>query len=446
MTAPAPASLGITAKSIHAAAGRSASKRAPADPAAAREGLRTRYALQRKLQSVLYRPELPASEQHRACWCHRSITDYRQGSVQVLRRADGGSARLIGVQTCGNARLCPVCGPKVGARRREELELAHVRHVRQGRGLAYLLTLTFPHGIELRLSEAEAKLTDAIRRFKNSRTWKRMRARGALGYVSSSEETFGALNGWHPHQHVLLFGQRDTIEGRDNEAGDLVGAHVDELKAAWLASCRKAGIAIDSITDFLDHGLRVQGGIAAAEYVAKFGRETSWSLSAEMTARSWKAGRLSDHYTPPQLLALAHAGISIVGRGETFDPAALILDYAGVYKGKRLLTWTPGLKAALGIDDIDDEAIAADTSAAPEESEVATITTDQLASLHARRALGEFLAWCADYCDAGDALENQRIADDAIRWLMEDRPPTALGVMRVGGTKNRNYVSWTKVQ
>jgi len=230
MTAPAPASLGITAKSIHAAAGRSASKRAPADPAAAREGLRTRYALQRKLQSVLYRPELPASEQHRACWCHRSITDYRQGSVQVLRRADGGSARLIGVQTCGNARLCPVCGPKVGARRREELELAHVRHVRQGRGLAYLLTLTFPHGIELRLSEAEAKLTDAIRRFKNSRTWKRMRARGALGYVSSSEETFGALNGWHPHQHILLFGQRDTIEGRDNEAGDLVGAHVDELR------------------------------------------------------------------------------------------------------------------------------------------------------------------------------------------------------------------------
>lgn len=340
----------------------------------------------------------------------------RYGTADVYRSVDGSSARITGLTTCGLPWSCPVCGAKVAEVRRRELSESLAAWVNAEQGGAYLLTLTFPHARADELGTLVDLFLKARQRWKNSRTYKRHLGpdSGAAGAVTALEVTWGA-NGWHPHVHMLVFHQRGALgEGEPAENGDLSSRAIDELKNAWVKALIKDGLCDQSqASDTWHHGLNVRGGEKAAEYIAKYGHDEKWGASSELTRAARKVGAAGEvageiHVTPFQLLAWA-------GQGDGLS-AELFRTYVAAFKGKRLLTWSPGLRKRLNLsaEEAPDDQVAAQDDPLPEEKNIASIDAEGLAVLVSRGLFGEFHLYVAESCsDPGTA---QADVDDYIAW------------------------------
>ena len=143
------------------------------------------------------------------------------------------------------------------------------------------------------------------------------------------------------------------------------------------------------------YALDVRGGAGAAEYIAKWGHEEAWGLSSELTSSHAKTGArdtwgTSNHYTPFQLLEMAKGG----------DGHAICAfrEFVTVFDGKRMLTWSRGLKDHFGIDEIDDDQAAHEQELSlPDEHQVGELEPQQLQVLTKFGRLGDFLAFVAEF-------------------------------------------------
>jgi hypothetical protein len=344
----------------------------------------------RRSGSILYDPSKAAHEQHRTCWCHRGVANAAD-NVTVYRTVNGDSARMHGVTTCKSVWTCPTCSARICAVRQAELSEGMRYWVDQG-GYVFLMTLTFPHDRGEALGQLLPAFAKATTHFKNSKTYKRILAKGIRkGSVSSLEVTLGERSGWHPHRHDLVFCTPDAFgEVSEGDGGRLMSRLIDELKQQWYESLRKAGLCErHEMSDVLAHGLDIRGGQYAAEYIAKFGREQKWGLSREVTMHAAKVGTDNKGAHPFQLLAWADEG----------DQLAVdqFREYAQAFEGKRMLTWTKGLKKELtGKDETSDEEAA--DQVLPEEAVAGTINAEALSVLQSRRLLANFLAFVAHHC------------------------------------------------
>ena len=82
--------------------------------------------------------------------------------TQVWKSKKHKTASYGCLQTCGSVWVCPVCGAKVGERRRGEIQQAMAQHRACG-GEVHLLTLTAPHTRFDVLEELQAKLGKAFK-------------------------------------------------------------------------------------------------------------------------------------------------------------------------------------------------------------------------------------------------------------------------------------------
>lgn len=421
-TQPPPITLGISAKSADARTGQGF----PGDFSAKLAAKVERHALLRMSQRLVYSPEKSADKQARVCWCHRTIVS-TSNELGVHRANDGSSARFSGVATCGSVWHCPVCAAKITEARREELSRAMVAHVTAG-GLAFLLTLTFPHEADHPLPELLEHFPKALRLFKSCAEYKRILGKngtaGRIGSVRSLEVTIGQANGWHPHTHDLIFaGQYCFADAAIDANGNLSSPEIDRLKAAWVECLIKSGLGTTSkLAWMMEHALNVRGGQHAAEYIAKFGRDERWGASSEMTRPHAKVGTASIggdalHFTPFQLLLWAANGDGWA--------AHRFREYAEAFTGKRMLSWSPRLKRILLGDDLEqsDEEIAAGPLV--EESQVGAIDPEQFEVLLSRNKVGEFFRYVAQSCCDPTTAE-QDIADyiDSLREQPETHGKT----------------------
>ena len=411
--------LGTTTKSVHGGGG----KRNPLtgyDPHKAR---RVRLGLLRTAQSVMFDREAP--KQKRTVWCGRTVKS-RVERVSVRRAVDGSNARLSGVAVCGCVWTCPVCAAKITEARRQQLAAGMVNWTKGG-GYAYLLTLTFPHQVDMPLVELLAKQTKALHRFHNSRQYKAFSERyHRAGTVKSLEVTWGR-HGWHPHSHSLIFADPGLEQDQ---------ATLDALKKVWTDSLRRYALADGTQQREIDaHSFDLRGGQYASEYIAKFGHETGYGLSAEITRAHAKIGArrgLGDtvnddvHVTPFQILEWAAEGDRVAW--------SLFREYAECFEGKRMLVFSPGLKQTLKITDADDWELADEPL--PDEIEVAQITAQQLAVIVSRNAVADFLEYVATCCDNLDT--GQGDVDDWIAAI-EGRPKTHSGTVRVRPSMATRY-------
>ena len=374
-----------------------------------RNGLKRRHQLLRTSQSILFKADLEPKRQHRTVWCHRHVVT--EGGIPVNRKLDGGSARLGKVKTCGSVWACPVCAAKVAEVRRRELAYAMEQHVAAG-GYAYLVTFTFPHYIGQTLEELMEPFNKARQSFQNSRKWKAvMEQAEKIGVVNSLEVTYGNGNGWHPHLHMLVFCNPGAFqEGEADDSGRLSGHAIDHLRAEWVRLLEKKGLVDAGNRSWAgQYGLDVRGGKKAAEYIAKWGHDESWGMSSELTSSHAKTGTREtwgshDHYTPFQLLAMAKAG----------DGHAICAfrEFVKAFDGKRMLTWSRGLKDHFGIAEMDDDDAAAEQELAlNDEHTVGEIQAEQLSVLTKYGKLGEFLAFVAEH---GNGDEPQQLIDN---WI-----------------------------
>ena len=401
--------LGINAKSRDRGAG---------DGGIALQGRRVRFDMTRTSGALLFDREKDAKAQYRVCWCHRGIQT-KGGEASIYRRKDGGGARMGGVIRCGSVWLCPVCALPVSEERRAELESGMKAWTGKG-GHVYLLTLTFPHERDEGLADLMARMGKAMDKFRTGRPYRNMREQfGVVGVVRGLEVTWGQ-NGWHPHMHLLVFGKPGL------EADQ---ATIDILRGAWVGALQKVGLCPTAkISWAMERALDLRGGAKAAQYIADYGRDEKWGMSSELTRHAAKVGarglsNFDGHVTPFQVLDWARTGDAVAVR--------LWREFADVFHGKRKLVYSAGLKEILGIRDRDDEEIANDDAQRPEEEITGTIQQAQLAVLHSRRALGEFLDNVARY--GGDQ-------SDVDGWIREiaSRPKVARGTLATRG----EYSEW----
>lgn len=377
VSAPAALPLGIEAKSLHTPTGAETVGDALGGMVAGDRSKKRRFDLLRAAAGLLWRPGLHWKEQHRTVGCHRHVQDSLHG-VEIRRRADGSGARFSGVHTCGFIWGCPVCAEKIANRRRDELRLANAAHAKAG-GASYLMTLTFPHERgALALPEMLALFGKAVDRFKNSRTYKNAMAHWKrIGNVKALEITYGE-HGWHPHIHEVIFAAPGMQDAADT---------IRNLSDAWIRALLKAGLShVSKIEAMEKHAFDLKAGAFVTDYIAKFGREPAptsrqidatkqqWGIHSEVTKFTTKIGTSATKdyigLTPFGLLAdYAENGNQQSG--------ALFREYAEAFKGKRQLTWTPGLKKALDIAELEDAEIAAGERDRPKEEHCARLDSEE---------------------------------------------------------------------
>jgi hypothetical protein len=324
----ARAPLGTHAKSVHSLTVPSAS--AGFDPMAVKA---QRFKLQSVAASII-----PDS---RTAKCLRLRAHNQE--IKVWKVNEYGTAHYTGLQTCSSVWACPVCAAKIAERRRAELLSAMCVHQANG-GNVHLLTLTVPHQRGDVLKELLDQQAKALKRFWNDRVTKVVLAEmGYLGQVRALEVTHGRKslfnNGWHPHFHVLLF----TGVGADAKASTLYQRHQWQLALyeVWAKACEYAGLGTPS----LQHGLKLDNGKKASNYVTK------WGLEDEMTKAHLKKGRAGGE-TPFDFLR------AVADDSSDKQAAALFREFVHAFKGKRQLGWSKGLKKALAVENVSDEELA----------------------------------------------------------------------------------------
>jgi hypothetical protein len=259
-------------------------------------------------------------------------------SVEV--KSTGEVAHFAGLAVCGLVWVCPVCGPKIRQGRAEEIGGALRAAIDQGLGVEFL-TLTFRHHAGQRL----AQLLDADRRaWDSTRKARPLRALldklGFVGLVQAHEVTHGQ-NGWHPHRHISLVFARPLTDNERGELENLIWRTWDgRLRRQGLSSLRGPGTVLKRCT--------------AAEglgwYLTKVDGKTS--LGLEMARADLKTSRLGGR-TPQQILTDALEG------GESAD-VALWQEFEQATFGRKLITWTPGLRKQLldQVDEVEDQQLA----------------------------------------------------------------------------------------
>jgi hypothetical protein len=243
--------------------------------------------------------------------------------VNLYAHPQHQSASYGDLMRCGNVWCCPVCAAKVSEKRRGELETAIARHRAAG-GVVLLVSFTVAHGIGDDLPLLVRRFTAAERSMKRSGGYVRLKRRvGLVGTVRALEVTYGRAHGFHPHAHALYFVAADID----------VDGFTAELFRLWRHAAEGQGLTMNG------RGLDVRATVGAVgTYVAK------WGAAAELTNASAKRGRAGG-LTPWELLAHFDA------TGETWARDRF-RDYAGAFKGRHQLSYSHGLKAALGLDSV----------------------------------------------------------------------------------------------
>jgi len=267
--------------------------------------------------------------------------------VKTMYHPETGGAGFRGLCRCADGKVCAGCAVQLGEKKREELASGVV--VVNVTGACYLMTLTTSHKIGDGLADLISRFDQAKREMRQARGY-----RAALDSwggsknvktVTAWELTWSALNGWHYHQHVLVFVLDAT---KQQLPADQFAA---AARSAWEHAAAKNGLTMNS------HGFDWQATRGAiADYVAKFGHEPArrpWGPEDEACKAHAKSGHVvaaalpkSTHLTPFQFLGLLDEGVTQVFG---YDLAALFAEYAAATKGKAQLKWSPGLRKALAL-------------------------------------------------------------------------------------------------
>jgi hypothetical protein len=304
------------------------------------------------------------------------------------------SAMLGGVQTCNSVWNCPVCQAKISERRRVELA-AGVAAWRERGGQIFLVTLTVQHELGEPLyvppdgSEgASGVLSDLIQAsydLRSGGTWDRfLKQFMVIGTVRALECTYSERHGWHPHLHLLCFVDAcvDVVQ------------FGDRLRDRWLDVVAKTGRYASG------YGFDCRSSNdEIAEYVAKWGKEPSWTVSHELTKSASKSARAAGH--SPHWLLECYA------LGDNPEMGELWREYAIAFKGRRQLEWSRGLREKLlpGTRDKSDEEL--NTEFESDAILLAQLTLAEWRVIVKLDARGELL----DLAMLGDALALRRFVD-----------------------------------
>jgi hypothetical protein len=318
-----------------------------------------RFILQAAARSLFPKSRLDKCLRVRASYKPAWSNVYIPRSIEVWKSTEHQTTHYKGLQTCGSVWRCPVCSAKIAERRRLEIIQAMDAH-KAVHGCVNLLTLTCPHQVKDNLADLLVKQAKALNNFWKDRVVKGILSEmGTIGQIRALEVTHGRLspqnNGWHPHYHVMLF-QGSGVDLARFDQAQMTDWQV-RLYLRWAARCVAAGLGEPSYA----HGLKLDNGDKAAKYVAK------WGLEDELTKGHTKKALHGE--TPFDFLR------AIVADKNDKQAAALFVEFAKTFEGKRQLHWSKGLKSRYQVTEKTDEDLSEETD--DKASLLGSITLDQ---------------------------------------------------------------------
>lgn len=291
-----------------------------------------KFSLQKRAKFYLNGVNTPADRPYALMGCHSK----RISSDVVVLGSSQSNAFYGNLATCCSPWVCPVCATKISERRRLELGAFMELHSDSG-GFMVMITLTIPHTRTDKLtsllgdSKRNSGFRAALRRFRNSRGFKRtMKTLGYVGLVRSLEVTYGA-NGWHPHSHELYF-----FDGKLKMSELLKTLQSYAFYVLWRDACLKSALGSPSHK----HGIDARASLSASDYLTKFGTHQKWGASAELTKQHIKKGNNS--LTPFDFLR-ATDDLSFY--------SSLFKEYANAFFGVRQLFYSRGFKSFFKTDE-----------------------------------------------------------------------------------------------
>lgn len=270
----------------------------------------------------------------RVSTCLRFVNN--QSNVQVWKHLKTEKAFYNGLMVCGSVWHCPICASKISEKRRLELKQAFETYQNVEKGHMAFLTLTFSHNRFDSLKEILDKFTLASRKFKSGTPYQNLKNDMCIeGTVKGLEVTYSDSNGFHPHSHEVIFYKKKCDLRKIRK----------RMWGLWINACSACGLTATE-----KYGLTLQNGQDASDYISKFGKG-NWTLEQEMTKAHIKQGKNKESLTPFDFLKFYLM---------TEKPRYLKLfkEYAEVFKGKRQLVWSKGLKDKLLIEEKTDGELA----------------------------------------------------------------------------------------
>jgi hypothetical protein len=293
-------------------------------------------------------------------------------TVTIKRNPADGKAWFSGVQHCSSIWNCPVCANRITEFRRKELTDA----LKDERFNVVMVTYTLRHNRGDSLSVLLAALKEAYKKSKSGRWYQNLQNDyGIAGSIRAIEVTWGE-NGWHVHIHELMV-LWDVIIPR--ESGALFRIKMAQLKGQlrkrWTACIEKCGRDAS-----WDRGVNLNARKDVSKtYIAKL------QLASELT-RSINKKANHEGVTPFGML-------DKIRQGEK-QYETLFQEYAAQFKGDRQLYWSSGLKALLGVKNVEDEQITDEMvqeAPAPEFEDIAELHWDEWFKVFKNDLRGELL-------------------------------------------------------
>ena len=362
-------------------------------------------------------PRLLDSKWGKLEWLRRESVMKRQRLCMVIAHSDRVGVRqnhtsvsFAGLQTCGS-RLCPCCGPRIAANNRADIIQA-VRAWREGYGGTVLFgTFTVRHHKGQTFEELKAGVSAGWHRVTAGKGWVTDRRRhGVEHWLRVFEEKWSYKTGWHLHVHYLVFVSPDVEVS-------VPGALLASMFGRWRSAVVAAGLDAPAIQGqdlqqvTAENADQVLGAYFTKQAEATAGKSAE-SIGFELTNRDGKFSRgiaASVSLTPGEILTLAVAG----------DLQAQLLwsEYERGMKKRRVIAWSRGLRALVGIgDELSDE------DASQLEGDELLTTVLEMRAYDWRKVASK----------PGRRIElllrvHRDGAESAVRWLDEIGVPAVLG-------------------
>jgi len=269
---------------------------------------------------------------HNLLGCQR-VPVLGRGGVSICRSNDSfvdagykSGFYFSGVKTCKSAWVCPVCSFSLAGARAAEVRQA-IRFIKKSDGDVYMLTLTFRHSRFDDLGELLGRCKKALVKLWGQRTVKEMMKSHFIGRITATELTYSDGAGWHPHQHILLLGERGlSCEALQAVFGDY-----------WIRALNASGLS--GVSDF---ACNVQPASVVQDYLTKMSSELALGNTGT------KEGKQPGHYSPFELLGMCRV---------RDDYKRLWREFYSVTRGRQCLAWSRGLKSICGVSERSDDEI-----------------------------------------------------------------------------------------
>lgn len=342
--------------------------------------------------------------------------------VQIFGNSEG-SASTHGTTQCASISACPVCSAIIRFKRASDIQTAvenwmtpAVTFAEEGAPVtpdryALFMTLTTKHTRADPIEKGIDAVSNAWRDMTRGRWWLNFKkAHGIVGYVRSLEFTWTLKGGWHAHAHILFF-----CEAEKRPTDEFVkGAMSDEIFAHWVPLVVKNGGGKPAKKGF-DLQLVRGDGTALAVYLSKVQEKPQRkAISSEMARADYKTGDGQTSWAPFDLLD----DTGDVKKNAFFG--GLFVEYWRQTQGRKILTWSSGLRAlTLGTPELSDEEAAAAAAAAAEDEIPAPVVLLYTFQKSAYDAISNRPQLLADVYDFAAYGEVDAIAEIAVPYWVK---------------------------